>query len=143
MEAELMNTAESNGSASTAELVNRATAQLSTLVRDELELAKVELIAKGKRAGIGGGLFGGAAALALYGLGLLLVLAVVALDLVWPLWLAVLVVTVVVFAFAGIAALFGKREFGSATPPVPTEAIDGISTDVNTIKSAIHDGRTS
>ncbi|HEY2793680.1 MAG TPA: phage holin family protein [Micromonosporaceae bacterium] len=138
-----MATADSNGSASTAELVNRATTQLSTLVRDELELAKVELIAKGKRAGIGGGLFGGAAALALYGLGLVLVLAVVALDLVWPLWLAVLVVSVVVFAAAGMAALLGKRQISNATPPVPSEAIDSVSTDVHTIKNAIHDGRQS
>jgi uncharacterized membrane protein YqjE len=69
---------------STSELVGQAAAQISTLVRDELALAKTELAEKGKRAGLGGGLFGGAAVLALYGLGLLLALAVVLLDLVWP-----------------------------------------------------------
>jgi uncharacterized membrane protein YqjE len=142
-EGDHVSTAEQNGSASTADLINRATAQIQTLVRDELELAKTELVAKGKRAGIGGGLFGGAAILGLYGLGLLIVLAVVALDLVWPLWLAVLVVAVVVFAIAGVVALLGKREVDSAVPPVPSEAIDGVSTDVATVKSAIHDGRQS
>jgi hypothetical protein len=78
--------------ASTAERVSQAAAQVSTLVRDELALAKLELAEKGKRAGVAGGLFGGAAVLAAYGMGLLLTLAVVLLDVVWPLWLAVLVV---------------------------------------------------
>ena len=70
--------------ASTADLVGRAATQISTLVRDELALARAEMVEKGKRAGIGGGLLGGAAMLALYGLGLFLVLLVVLLDLVWP-----------------------------------------------------------
>ena len=135
--------AELNTSASTADLVSRAASQISILVRDELALAKTELVAKGKRAGIGGGLFGGAGVLALYGIGLLIALAVVALDIVWPAWLAVLVVAVVVFAVAGVAALLGKREFASAAPPMPTEAVAGVSADVQTVKTALHDGRQS
>lgn len=126
--------------ASTADLVSQAAAQISTLVRDELALAKLELVDKGKRAGVGGGLFGGAAVLALYGVGLLLVLAVVALDLVWPLWLAVLVVMVVVFAAAGIAALVGKQKLAAVTP-VPSDTIASVQSDVNTVKSAVQRGR--
>ncbi|MDI5942380.1 phage holin family protein, partial [Micromonospora sp. DH15] len=57
---------------STAELVQRATEQVSRLVRDELALARAELTQKGKHAGIGIGLFGGGGALALYGLGALI-----------------------------------------------------------------------
>jgi len=129
--------------APTGELVNRAAAQISTLVRDELALAKTELVAKGKRAGIGGGLFGGAGGLAFYGLGLLLALAVVALDLVWPLWLAVLVVAVVVFAAAAVAALLGRAQLRKATPPMPTEAVEGVSSDVQTVKNAVQEGRQS
>ncbi|BAL88775.1 putative integral membrane protein [Actinoplanes missouriensis 431] len=129
--------------ASTAELVNQAAAQISTLVRDELALAKLELTEKGKRAGVGGGLFGGAAVLGLYGLGLLLTLAVVLLDLAWPLWLAVLVVMVVVFAAAGIAALLGRTKLKEAAPPVPRDAIAGVEADVNTIKTAAREGRRS
>lgn len=131
------------GQQSTADLVNHAAAQISTLVRDELALAKLELAEKGKRAGLGGGLFGGAAVLALYGLGLLLTLAVVLLDLAWPLWLAVLVVMVVVFAAAGIAALLGRNQLKAATPPLPGDAIAGVQTDVQTVKTAVHDGRSS
>jgi len=128
---------------STPGLVSHATAQVSTLVRDELALAKLELAEKGKRAGLGGGLLGGAAVLALYGLGLLLTLAVVLLDLAWPLWLAVLVVMVVAFLAAGVAALLGKEEVKSATPPVPSDAIAGAEADVRTVKTAVREGRTS
>lgn len=127
--------------ASTGDLVSQAAAQISTLVRDELALAKLELTEKGKRAGVGGGLLGGAATLALYGVGLLLTLVVVALDLVWPLWLSVLVVMVVVFAAAGVAALLGKKKLQTATPPMPSDAIAGVEADVQTIKTAAQRGR--
>ena len=132
-----------DSSASTADLVNRAAAQISTLVRDELALAKSELTEKGKRAGIGGGLFGASAVLALYGLGLLLTLAVVLLDLAWPLWLAVLVVMVVVFAAAGVAALIGRAKLREATPPLPSQAIEGVEADVRTVRTAAREGRHS
>jgi uncharacterized membrane protein YqjE len=127
----------------TAELVNRAAAQLSTLVRDEITLAKYELAEKGKRAGIGGGLFGAAGLLAAYGLGLFLALVVVLLDLVWPLWLAVLVVLVLVLAAAAVAALAGRQQLRKATPAMPTEAVAGVSADVQTVKDAVRDGRSS
>lgn len=134
---------QSTAQQSTADLVNQATAQLSTLVRDELALARQELTEKGKRAGLGGGLLGGAGVLALYGLGLLLALAVIALNLVWPLWLAALVVTVVVFIAAGVAALLGRRQLKAAAPPLPTDTIAAVEADVRTIKTAARDGRRS
>jgi hypothetical protein len=130
-----------NESASTAELINRASQQISTLVRDELALAKVELVAKGKRAGIGGGLLGAAGVLGLYGLGLVIALLVVLLDLAVALWLAVLIVAVLVFAAAGIAAMVGRRELKAATPPVPSEATAGLAEDVQTVKTAVREGR--
>lgn len=138
-----MTPAGQDGSVSTSELVSRAATQISTLVRDELALAKAELVTKGKRAGIGGGLLGSAVALALYGLGLLLILAVVALDLVWPLWLAVLVVAAAVFVIAGSTALIGKRQLAAAAPPLPTEAQASIAADLQTVKNAVQEGRTS
>lgn len=133
--------AHQNASASISDLVSQATAQISTLVRDELTLAKIELIAKGKHAGIGGGLIGGAATMALYGVGLLLALAVVALDLVWPLWLAIAVVAVAVFAIAAVAALIGRRQLVAATPAMPSEAAAGIAADIQTVKDAVREGR--
>ncbi|MET7418934.1 phage holin family protein [Dactylosporangium sp. NPDC005555] len=128
---------------STSQLVSQAAEQISTLVRDELALAKAELAEKGRRAGLGGGLFGGAAALALYGLGLTIVLAVVVLDLAWPLWLAVLVVTVVVFAASGVAALLGRRQLKAATPITPQETVASVTADVDAVQTAVREGRAS
>ena len=128
---------------STSDLVSQAAAQISTLVRDELALAKLELTEKGKQAGVGGGLLGGGAVLGLYALGLLLALAVVLLDLVLPLWSALLIVLVVVAAAAGIAALLGKKKLQTAVPPVPSDAIASAQTDVRTVKNAVKEGHSS
>jgi hypothetical protein len=136
-------TADQNGAMPTVDLVSQAASQISTLVRDELALARTEMVAKGKRAGIGGGLFGAAALLALYGAGLALALIVVALDLVWPLWLAVAVVMVVVFLTAGVAALLGRSALRKATPPVPSAALAEAGSDVRTVKAAVREGRQS
>ncbi|MDG4801974.1 phage holin family protein [Micromonospora sp. WMMD980] len=127
---------------STSDLISRATEQLSTLVRDELALARAELIAKGRHAGLGGGLFGGAAVLGLYGLALLVVLAVVVLDLAWPLWLAVLTVMVVVLVSAGVLALLGRRQLRATTPLAPQEAVSGVTADVDAVKTAFREGRS-
>ena len=127
--------------ASTAQLVSQMSEQVSTLVRDELALARVEMVEKGKRAGVGAGLFGGAGVLAMYGVGALLVTIGAALATVWPTWLAALVVTVVVFAVAGVAALLGKKQVQQAVPPAPTAAVDSSKRDVAAVKTAVRDGR--
>ena len=119
---------------STAELVQTASEQISRLVKDEIALAKAELAEKGKHAGLGIGLFSGAGLLALYGLAALLATAVIALDLVLPLWLSALIVAVVLFAAAGIAALVGKKQVDQATPAAPQKAIAGVKEDVEAVK---------
>lgn len=127
--------------ASTADLISQASSQLSTLVRDELALARAELVAKGRRAGVAGGLFGTAALLVLYGVGLLVALVVVLLALVWPLWLSVLVTLAVILVAAGCAALAGRTQVRRAVPPVPTEAAAGVAADVHTVTEAVREGR--
>lgn len=122
---------------STAELVQQAGEQLSRLVRDELALARAELAEKGKRAGIGAGLAGGAGALGLYGLGAAIATVVIALDLVLPLWLAALTVTVVLFAAAGVLALLGRRQLRRAVPPEPAAVIQSVKDDVDEVKHAV------
>jgi uncharacterized membrane protein YqjE len=124
---------------STAELVQRASEQITTLVRDEIALAKAELTEKGKHAGIGVGLFGGSGVLALYGLGALLATIIIVLDLMMPLWLAALIVAVVLFLVAGILALFGKKQVTRAVPPEPAQAIQSVKADVNEVKHAVKD----
>ncbi len=120
--------------ASLGELVTRVSEQTSRLIRDELRLAQVELTEKGKRAGLGAGLFGGAGVFAVYGLGCLVAAAI--LGLAGPVkdWLAALIVGVVLFAVAGLAAVVGKKNVSQATPPMPTEAVTGIKQDINALK---------
>ncbi|MFI6761913.1 phage holin family protein [Micromonospora sp. NPDC050417] len=124
---------------SVAELVQRATEQVSRLVRDELTLARAELTQKGKHAGIGVGLFGGGGALAFYGLGALVVTAILALDVVLPAWAAALVIAGALFLGAGLLALIGKRQVTRAVPPVPTAAVRSVRADVDTVAAAVKD----
>ena len=115
-------------------VVHRLSEQIPELVRSELRLAQAELAEKGKHAGVGIGLFSGAGLLGLYALAGLLTTVVIALDLVLPLWLAALIVTVVLLVAAGIAALVGKKQVSQATPPAPERAIAGVKQDVEAVK---------
>ncbi len=117
-----------------AQLVHDFSQQTSTLVRQELRLAQLEMQEKGKKAGIGVGLFGGAGVIAFYGVGALVATAILALATAVDGWLAALIVAVVLFAVAGVAALVGKKEVTAATPPVPEQAIDSTQRDVQEIK---------
>jgi uncharacterized membrane protein YqjE len=116
------------------ELVQRASSQTASLVRKEIRLAQVELQEKGKRAGIGAGMFGGSGVVALYGVGTLTGAAILALATAMTGWLAALVVAVVLFAVAGVLALSGKRQLQRATPPAPEAAIESVQTDIEEVK---------
>src|SRR3954465_9127773 len=83
------------------ELVKDLSTQVSTLVRQELELAKVELSAKGREAGIGAGMLGAGGVLALFGVGALTAAAILALDTIVAGWLAAVIVGVLWLAIAG------------------------------------------
>jgi uncharacterized membrane protein YqjE len=125
------------------QLVSQLSEQVSTLVRDELTLARVEMVEKGKRAGTGAGLLGGAGVIALYGVGALFVTIGALLALVMPVWLAALIVTVALFAAGGIAALIGKNQVKQALPPEPEAAMASGRRDVEAVKSAFQEGRHS
>lgn len=115
-------------------LVHDLSEQTSALVRSEVELAKAELAAKGKAAGVGVGAFGAAGLLALSGGAVLVAAAVLALALVLPAWAAALVVAAVLFAAAAGAAVFGKGKVDEATPAKPERAVAGAKEDVQTLK---------
>src|ERR1700760_3004247 len=107
------------GEHSAADLVKQVTEQASLLVRDEIKLAQLEMTRKGKQAGLGVGMFGGAGLIALFGVGTLVACAVIALSLVIAAWLSALVVGVALLALAGLAAMMGKARLSKATPVVP------------------------
>lgn len=119
---------------SVGELVSRATQQMSQLVREEMRLAQAEMAQKGKRFGIGGGLFGGAGLFAFLGLAALVVTAIAALALTLAVWASALIVAGALLVIAAGMALAGKAEVGRATPPAPEQAVAGVKADVATIK---------
>ncbi|MFC0111418.1 phage holin family protein [Kibdelosporangium aridum] len=123
---------------SISELVGQASEQISHLVRDEMRLAAKEIGEKGKRAGIGAGLFGGAGLFAFLGLGVLITSAILALSLVLAPWLAALLVGVALLLIAGVASLVGKKQIDAATPPIPQEAAEGVKADIATVKKGLH-----
>jgi uncharacterized membrane protein YqjE len=126
---------------STADLLKQLSAQTTTLVRQEIELAKVELAEKGKRASRGAGMFGGAGALGFYAFGALTACAILALDTALSGWLAALIVAAVYGAIAGILALTAKKQVAAATPPVPQAALDSTKEDVRWVKTRAKSAR--
>ena len=122
------------------ELLKELSSQTSTLVRQELELAKAEMAEKGKRAGLGAGMFGGAGLFGLLALAALTTCVIAALATAMEVWLAALIVAVVYAAVAAVLGLLGKQKTREAIPPAPEQAIESTKEDVqwakNRMKSA-------
>jgi MFS family permease len=127
--------------ATVAELVKRLSEQTSKLARQEVELAKAELTTKGKRAGLGAGMFGGAGLFGMYALGALTAAAILALATAVAGWLAALIVALVYGAIAGVLALTGKSKVAEAAPPVPEQATESVKEDVRWAKTHAQAGR--
>ena len=117
------------------ELVQDLSRQTSTLIRQEMRLAQAELTEKGKHAGKGAGMFGGAGLVALYGVGALIAAAIVGLGTVIEPWIAAAVIGIALLAIAGILALTGRKELYEATPPKPEQAAESVQRDVETVKA--------
>lgn len=124
-----------------AELVRALTDQTSQLMRQELELAKAELAIKGKQAGFGAGLFGGASIFGLYAVGALTACLILALATAVAAWLAALIVTVIYAVIAGAMALTGKNKVQEGVPPVPEQTVETLKEDVEWTKQRAQAGR--
>jgi uncharacterized membrane protein YqjE len=125
---------------STGDLVKQLSEQTTTLVRKEIELARVELTEKGKVAGQGAGMFGGAAVVGLLALGTLTVVILALLDKAMDLWVAALIVTLVYGAIAAVLAMSGRDRVKQATPPVEQTA-ETVKEDVQWAKSQAKSAR--
>lgn len=119
------------------ELVTELSEQLSRLVRAELRLAMTEFRRKGKRAGLGAGMFGAAGACAFLGVAVLLACAVLALSLVWPAWLAALVIGAATLVLGGMLAGAGRMALRRATPLAPEWVVTSVKEDIETIKRGV------
>ena len=117
------------------DLVRQLSDQTTTLVRQEIELAKAEMTAKGKQVGMGAGAFGGAGVFGLYAVGAITACLILALSTAVAGWLAALIVGIVYAAIAGVLALIGKKKTQAGAPPVPERAISSTKEDVEWAKT--------
>lgn len=127
-----------SGQEPVGELVQRASQQLTELVRGEMRLAQAEMKEKGKRYGKGGGLFGGAGVVGFLMLQALVATAIAALAVPLPVWAAALIVTAVLGVIAAVMALSGKKQMQQAAPPKPEQTIENVKADVAEIKGSAH-----
>ncbi len=98
------------------------TRNMGTLMRKELELAKVEMREKISTSGKGAALLGIGGAIVFAGFLVALIAAVAGLALVLPVWAAALIVAVIVMFIGGILLAVGMRRL-KKTDLKPTQAI--------------------
>jgi Putative Actinobacterial Holin-X, holin superfamily III len=118
-------------------IVKELMADISTLFRSEIALLKFEFKELAAKLGGGSAMFAGALFLAIFGIGFLfvtLVLGLVALHV--PAWISTLIVTILLFAAAGVLAFLGKKKIAAAEF-MPTKSVEQIKSDIETIKSDI------
>jgi uncharacterized membrane protein YqjE len=116
------------------ELLKQLASETTTLVRQELDLAKAEMREKGKKAGPGFGMIGAAGGVALLALGALTACLILALDGAMPNWLAALIVAVVYGAVAAVLYMRGKEKVDDAGSPAPRQTIETVKEDLQWAK---------
>ena len=127
---------------SIGELFAKLSDETSTLIRQEMELARAELTEKGKEAGKGAGLFGGAATVALLGAGAITAGIILLLDLAIAVWLAAIVVGLIYVGIAAFLGLQGRNRIQAATPPVPEQTVETVKEDVEWAKTRARSAKT-
>ena len=115
-------------------LIGELPGLISTLIRDEIEQIKREAISRLKSAGIGIGLFAGAAVFLYFAAFVLLAAAILGIAVALPPWLAALIVGAVLLIIAVVLALIGLNRLKKGVPPVPKEAVDSVKDDVKAFK---------
>jgi hypothetical protein len=117
------------------ELLKQLSQETTQLLRQEIELAKAEVSEKGRKAGVGAGLFGGAGAVGLLAAGALTACFILALSEVMHPALAALLVAVVYGAIAAVLAIQGGQKVKEAAPPVPRQTVETVKEDVQWAKT--------
>jgi uncharacterized membrane protein YqjE len=123
------------------ELLKQLSEETTTLVRQELDLAKAEVAQKGQQAGKGAGMFGGAGIIGFLALAAFTAALIMLIDKATPNWVAALIVTVVYAAIAGLLALQGRNKVKEAVPPVPQQAAESVKEDVQWAKTRTQSAR--
>lgn len=121
-------------SASVGELVSGVAADMSTLMRQELELAKAEVKAEAAKAGKGAGMLGGAALGGYFALLFASVALMYLINLAIPLGWAALVVAVLWAVIAAVLAVQGRTTLKNVSP-APTQTAETLKEDVQWAKA--------
>jgi uncharacterized membrane protein YqjE len=117
------------------ELVKDLSQQVTTLARQEVELAKVEMAEKGKKAGVAIGMLAAAGGAALLGLGALTAFLILALAEAMPAWLAAAVVTGLWALVGAVLAMQGKKKLEEVGSPVPEKTVESVKEDMEWLKA--------
>jgi hypothetical protein len=125
------------------ELLGTFAHETTTLLSQEIELARAEIGQEVAKAGKGAGLFGAAALIGLAALGALTACAILALDLVLDAWLAALIVGASLLVVAGLLALAGRSRVRAVAPPVPDRALRSVRQDIDAVQEGVRSGRES
>lgn len=125
----------------TGELLRELSRQTTELVRQEIDLAKAEIGEKGKQAGIGAGMFGGAGLLGVGAFAALTTAVIAALQLAMPVWVAALIVAVVYGAAAAVLAQRGKQKVQDVGTPIPEQTTESVKEDAQWAKTRMRSGR--
>lgn len=107
---------------------------ITRLVREELEQLKQEMIGKLKHAGIGIGLFAGAAGFLFFALGVFVTAAILGLATVLPGWASALIVGGALLLIVVVLVALGAANIRKGVPPAPTQTIESVKKDVDAIK---------
>jgi len=124
------------------ELLKELANETTTLVRQELDLAKAEMREKAGKAGPGFGMWGAAGVAGLLALGSLTAFLILALDGAMPNWLAALIVGLVYSAIAGVLYVRGKHRVEEAGSPVPEKTLETVKEDVQWAKHPTTSAKT-
>ncbi len=116
------------------EVVNQAKDDATTLIGQEIKLAKAEMGEKAKDIGIGAGMAGGAGYVAYLASIAFMLTLIFALAEVMPQWTAALIVTVLLAAVAGVLALKAKKKIQQAGPPIPEQTVESVKQTIETVK---------
>jgi uncharacterized membrane protein YqjE len=115
----------------------RAAEAVVTLAKQELQLAKAEMTEKGRKAGPGIGMVGAAAGLGLLAAGALTAFVILVLDEAMATWLAALLVGLVYAGVAGALFLLGRARVREAGPFAPEQTIETLKEDVEWAKTQV------
>ena len=122
------------------ELMKQLAQETTTLVRQEIELAKAEVSQKGRKAGIGVGVLGAAGVVGLLAAGALTAFFIIALDAFMWAGLAAAIVAAVYAAIAGVLYMQGREKVQEAGRPVPEQTVESVKEDVEWVKNQATSG---